>query len=544
MAAADDLIQRLRRTRSDYTEEAAWHKFLLDSAYGTGGYKGKFGPTAISHLGWAAEAYTRIATQLPTQFGVIDNRETYLDQFPREDRDKFSKRIDVGHYTNFVGPLLELIVSYVNKSEMHRDAVPDVVKEWQENVDGKGTTWDVMQRETVRPRAAHLGYCPVLYDWPDEHEAEPGAPISLARRRELGVSVSAIPLFPINLLDWSHDKDGDFTAVKIRTDHVVREDLLGECKREERYAIWYRDRVVVYVVTIDEKSNETLSQPEERAHDAGCVPLVIFRGKPTPDDKVRGLSIVGDLAIANRRYFNLESETDDHIRGQVFATLGIPVQDMAIPIGEILGGSGSAIKIPMQSQMGLHYVAPPAGVAETLENRMTASEKAMYRTMRIEYDAPTVQTSGVARAYQFEQTNRRLADLAAGFARAEQKSLRLVGDMLDAPKAEEITVTSPTDFSLEDLAVDIENTLLALGLGLGPTADRELRQRAARRLLPNLPMDKQELIGEELDELAKQGEQDDAMERETRRAALKAGAVATGQDPGSTEDDPEEDKAA
>lgn len=544
MSATEDLIAKLRSTRLDYEEERVWHKELLDAAYGIGGYIGRNGPTAVSHLGWAASAYASYSATNP---GTADTsktcRATYLDQFPREDSEKFAARISVAHYTNYVGPIHEQLLSHVNKAEMQRDGTSPTLDEWMLDVDGKGTSWDTLMREVVRPRASLLGWCPVLFDMPIAPAG--GETISQARANELALTPKAIPLYPINLLDWIADDDGDLEAAKIRTTHEVRFDLIGASVSEERYSLWYSDRVVKYVVTTDGNNKSTVSEPVEVAHSFGKVPVLVCRGKPTPDDRVRGMSIVGDLAPSARRLFNLESELDDHIRGQVFAILGVPVADTGANGGEIVIGASNAIKVPMESNLLLHYVAPPATVSATLETRILAMVREIYRIARIEYTKAAGITSGIARAYEFEQTNQRLGDMAGSFARFEEESLELVDGMLGGDA--DITVTAPTDFSVEDLESKIANTLAALALKLGVTADTELRRRLVRTLLPNLPSERQTAIEDELEAQATQGEQDEAMRLEAEQAAADAaakGAIDPAAPGGKVETDPSQQEAA
>jgi hypothetical protein len=185
-------------------------------------------------------------------------------------------------------------------------------------------------------------------------------------------------------------------------------------------------------------------------------------------------------------------------------------------VGELVGGTGSVIKVPMESRHGLHYVAPPASCAETIEKRMEVTVREIYRTEQVEHTKPTGTTasSGVARAYEFEQTNRRLGSMSITLARAEQDALRLVGKMLGAEEAENLTVSAPTDFSVEDLASEIESMLGAMGLNLGPTAETEMKRRLVNRILPNLPQATQEAISAELEEIRKQSDQDDAADEE------------------------------
>jgi hypothetical protein len=527
MSDVQEQIKALRATRADYAEEACWHKFLIDAAYGTGGFRGRCGPTEISELGWAAEAYAQI-TAASVPFGINQPSNSYLDQFAREDSEKFQRRIQVAHYKNYVGPIHDILISYLNKADSNYEAIPKAVADWQEGVDLKGTPWSDWIRDSVRPRASLLGWLPVMFDVVGE---DVDAPVSKAQEKLLGRAVRAIPLLPINVLDWYADDEGKVVAAKICVSRVRRDGLLGAKVHEETFSLWYADRVETYVVTTRGDEDPVLERLDDRVHGMGCVPIVVFRVKATQDDSVRGVSSIADLAVIARRLFNLESEMDDFIRGQVFATLGIPVEDPKTPIGELIGGNGSAIKVPMQSNMPLHYVAPPASVGESLEKRLEVTVREIYRIANIEYATPTgaKSASGVARGYEFEPTNKRLSGMAGNFARDEQEALRLVGRILRAPDAESVTVTAPTDFSVEDPAVEIKSALDALQLGLGGTAERELKSRLITRMLPNLPTDTRETIESELDDMRDQSEADKAMAREVARSKLTEGGDSDGE---------------
>ncbi len=535
MSDADkERIKALRSTRADYAAEVEWHRFLLDAVCGTGGFKGRVGPTAVSYLGWAAEAYARdlARSSLPTQ--VDDTRLTYLDQFPREDAKKFSKRIDVSHYVNYTGPIGEIFLAYVNKEEMNRDGIEgSALAPWLENVDGKGNDWEMLQRTVVRARAALLGWCPVVFDKPRAPDRE----MSRVEAEALGLQLRAIALYPCNILDWTQAENGALTAAKIRTDHWVRPDLLQPAVREEHYAIWYTDRVIRQVVTVDHEGRESLGAPEEFTHDLGMIPLESFRAVDSADDmELRGPSIIGDVATVNRRIYNLDSECDDHIRGQVFAVLAIPVEDTSAPLGEMVLGNDNAIKVPHESKQSVHFAAPPASVAETIEKRREVLVREIYRGARLEYAKPTgVTTSGIARAYEFEQTNRRLGAIATGFAMSEQRALRMVSKLLgdDDPK---VTVTAPSDFSVEDMATEIENVMSANTLDLGATATIEMKRRTVRRMLPNLPAATAAQIEDELDAQRAQIEADKAMAREVAEAGAEA-AINGNTEPGGEPDE-------
>lgn len=511
-----DMYTRLKATRSGYLEEITWHRFLVDSYEGGGGYCGKIKQPDVGYWGWAAEAYSATGIAAATQLLSFPHN-TYLDRFPREDDKKFQRRCDVAHYTNYQEAILDLYVSYLLKRPMER-AIPQAIEDWLNNVDGKGTSWDELVADVIAPRTANLGWMPVLFDMtPTPAELEGRETITKQEQLDAGIQPRAIPLFPANLLAWSVDEAGHFTAVKIRTDHVDQTDLLAPPIRIERYAIWTRENVRWWDVRIIQgQSPQVPDEPKEAKHPFKQVPVAIFRRKPKPDDQVKGISLIAGSAVLNRRHFNLVSELDEHLRGQVFAILQVPVGSTGDKPSEIIGGTDNCLPVPMDASQGYAYISPDPSIAATYEKRIEVTVQEQFRIVRLEYSRPTGgATSGVAHAFEFEATNRTLADFSAHMARGEAWSFSIVAPALHVGDKErdDIRISGATEFDVEDLAADLDNVQRGLGLGLGPTANKLLRLRTVNKILPNLDDDDRDDIEAELEEAA---------DREADMAAMTA----------------------
>jgi hypothetical protein len=57
----------------------------------------------------------------------------------------------------------------------------------------------------------------------------------------------------------------------------------------------------------------------------------------------------------------------------------------------------------------------------------------------------------------------------------------------------------PSEFFLDELAVDLEALELALRMGLGPTMTKRIKKKAAHRIDPDMPPDEQQKVDEEID---------------------------------------------
>lgn len=488
-----DLLEQLEQTRPGYDEERQWHRFLLDAYSGTGGFTGSVRSTPAGFWGAAAEIYSTAVLPLDEVSRRTDVF-TYLDRFPREDIEKFNRRVQGAHYPNYIAPLTDLKMSFMLRKPLLVDGRPPPVEDWREDTDGRGTTWDELKSDIVL-RAAVVGWCPVVIDMPPAPRNVDGSPLLLTRAvaNELGLRPTAVPLFPGNLVDYQTDDHGSFMWAKVRTDHMEQPDPFAERMFFERYTIWWPDRFEQYEVTKDSRNGKklVLQTTPPTAHDFGEVPVAILRNKPSPDDPVKGVPMHGQESVEARALFNRQSELDEHMRGQVFAVLVLAAEENE-ERGEVTIGTDNGLYLDPQANNQHYFLAPPGSVAEAYEKRLDVTVDEIYRQARVEFIRPTTSrqsVSGIARKFEFAQTDRLLADLASQCARFEEHIDQLVGRALGVSEdvLDGITVTPPATFDIEDLATDLEIAVTAIDqLSIGPTAERLLRGRVIEHLLPNL----------------------------------------------------------
>lgn len=501
---ADTLVDQLRLTRDDYKCEVAWVKFLLDAYGGTGGFAGRVTPPAVASLGWVAELYS-IGTDEQAS-------ESYLDQYPREDAAKYGKRKEIAHYQNYVESIFDLLISYGLKRAATVEDLPPVVEAWRKNVTLKGTSYSELMRHVIARRAGLMGWCPVLID---QTPREEGLSEAQVRGRGQRVEPFLTPLTPANLLDFFIDDLGVLQWVKLRLDYKAHNDPLSAATKVERYKIYTRQNVRSWDVVDD-----TVVSQSETTHPFGVVPLVSYQHKPSLEDVVRGVSMLGDAAIAARRLFNLDSEFDEHLRSQVFALLQVPVPPGATAPAEVIGGTQNAVPVPSDASQGYQFIAPPASVADTYEKRIENTIREIFRRARTKFGQASGQAqSGISKQWDFEETNRLLSDFAGQLARSEAEVYRIVALALSVPQADvdKIRVIAPEDFAVEDLAAELDNAAKAIGLDLGPTVEMLIKRRLASRLVENMSTEDVAQVDAEL-----ATERDQALNEATEEDAIRA----------------------
>jgi hypothetical protein len=556
------IIESLRSTREGYEDETTYHRFLLDSYAGTGGFAGRVRQPFAGFWGAGAEMYSRTSMELSTIRSEADI-DTYLDRHPREELPKFKKRMDVAHYPNYVEPIVDIRLSYLTRKPSTRigfdrlftidtpkpepvapaqvdpkskpqpvalpvptttaQRSPESKREhaWADDI-GNGMTWDRYLRDVIYLRAALLGWTPVLINAP---VSAPG--LSVMQAKENGLRARAHALFPANLRDYALDDRGQWLWAKLATRVWRRPTPFSDSVCVERYEVWYPERVDVYEIAKDKDGRDILQNVRSHEHGFGRVPLVIFRAKPTPDDSVVGLSMVGSVAQESRRLFNYVSELDEHLRSSTFAFLQVPVKDTTKKSKWVLG-SGNALPVPHDASQGYAWIAPGPEVAEVYEKRIATTVQEIHRMGRTEYTASgeAKTSSGVARAFSFENTNRAIADTARCYAEAEQEVLRIVSKYEGATdeEADDGRVTPPTKFDVEEMARELDDALKAVSLALPAAALAALKKRITRLLLPNLNEEEMQEIDDQIDAAEVEREQaaieQEELDREAARAAM------------------------
>lgn len=542
-----DLLQWLERTRDGYEEECALHRLYLNAYDGGGGFAGSVNQPLAGFWGAAAEVYSRSSGLFYDSATKGAHACTYLDRYPREDEEKFKRRIEVAHYPNYIAPLTDMKLGFIDRKEFNVENRPDALIDWRNDVDGKGTTWDEVAPD-IWLRAATVGWCPVLFDMPPAPTGPNGEPLLITRAAaaELGLRPVPVPLFPANLTAYQTDIGGEFVWAKIRTDYRIAPDPMSDPYDVTIYTIWTRESFSRYEVRkgIDGRNTARVIT-ENTPHGFGRVPLCVLRHKPTPNDPVKGIAMHGQESIEARALFNRMSELDEHLRSQVFALLVLAMSENDKQ-GEIQLGTDNALRLDPASSQAHYFLTPGTSVADVYENRLDTTIREIYRQARVEFTRPEASrqaVSGIARKFEFAQTNSALVAFAKQIARFEEDVDFTVGRALGIPDEElqQIMVTAQDDFDIEDLTSDLQIAIEAIdALRVGPTAERILRQRLISQLVPNISPEEEEAIRQDLIDLEAQM----AQEREAMAELRDAAAQSASEPDDDEEEEPDDEENA
>lgn len=542
------LINTLLSKRADYDSELLWHRFLLDAFAGTGGFEGKVRMPFASFWGAGADMYGRGFAEGSISDATTEAQlDTYLDRFHREDIPKFIRRASIANYCSPVEKIVDIRLSYLSRKPWQRDGIDTKLADWMKDCDGFGTSFETLMRTVVRVRGEVVGYAPVLVDMPEADESG-GQPLNQAQADAQGLKPRLIPLLPANLYDWSTDERGGLTAIKVVVAYEEREDLLAKGVVVRRVSLWTAETVRWWEI-VDKDNKPTIRAEHEKPNPWGVIPLAICRHRPSPLDRVRGMSGTRSISKLAKRLLNYTSEIDEHLRSSTFALLQVPVKEIK-STGTLVVGPGNAVPIPHDSTRDYKYISPDASVCTVYEKRIAETKKDISSLGSTEFTGGTTggETSGagksaMSRSFEFENMNRSLAETAAQYAAFEQELLRIVARMLGLSddEVQKIVVIPPTKFEVEEMAREIEETLGMRDLKVGPTATGELLKRLVRLKLPGVSDEMLKKIDAEIDDAALQAEQDAAAARELAASAFNPDDTG---DPNADPNDPNAEPAA
>lgn len=431
-----------------------------------------------------------------------DNVFRYIKEGDRE----YAERVERCYRFNHTREVVDLLNKYLFKQNITRNEAdaPESVKRFWE----RSTKYGLGVRDFVRQvskKASIFGRIGIVVD----NTAPAGVAISKADERQLGVRTYAYVVGPKQLLDYSKDENGNLNWILIL--ETTRDDgdpMESSGEVRPRYRLWTKTEWLL----LEEQTRarkKIVVVVDRGEHNLGEVP-VILHDNIISDEEYVAPSLVDDIAYLDRAVANYLSNLDAIIQDQTFSQLAMPAQN-------VLPGEDNYTKLV---EMGTkrtflydgdgggkpEYLSPDpkqAGVILTVINKIINE---IYHTVglageRTKEDNATGidNSSGVAKAYDFERVNALLQAKADSLEVLENKLARLVAlwngeeGRID-PKG---LVSYPNNFDTRSLydEFDIAGRLM---LVQAPDAvRRQQMETLVDKLFPQLAKDlKQKMLAE------------------------------------------------
>jgi hypothetical protein len=428
--------------------------------------------------------------------------------YHKEGHKEFAKRLERAYRFPHSREVVSLVNKYVFKGAIDRrdeDKLPAPVKEfWQTSTLLKRPIADLMS--TIATWTSTFGRIWIVVD-----NNVPQGTLTEAQRKESGGRTYAYFLKPVDVLDLAYDDDGEIEWFLNREYTRNASNPLTAGGLSEQYRLWTKTfSMPMEIVTAqDGEKKVVLGNPV--IHNLGVVP--IFPADHFASEELyKSLGLIDDVAYLDRAVANYLSNLDVIIQDQTFSQLAIPFQGL-LPSENSVDpeDDGSSDEQNHIQQMGTkrvfaynaeggaapEFLSPDVKQAQLIIQTVTKIVGEIYHSIGMagertkeDNSAGIDNSSGVAKAYDFEKLNAMLAAKARSLQLIEKNLVRLVlawNDQLKELKDIEDYVTYPTTFDVRNLADEMDNAQRLALINAPTELRREQMERTARKMFPQMP---------------------------------------------------------
>lgn len=420
-------------------------------------------------------------------------------QYIKEGETEYSDRLERAYRFNHTREVVDLVNKYLFKMDAARkdeDAGDAVLEFWKKaTLHGLSIT-DYMKQ--VSQLSSTLGRIWIVVD-----SNMPEGVQTVAEAREVGGRVYSYTVLPQDALDMSYDDEGKLNWILIHEQIRDDEDPINSDGRTiDRYRLWERNQWTLFTVRTNQKGGDSSANsrtPEEIAkiakggkvgevgtiaakpragknftievdgpheHSLGEVP-VFAADNVISNEPYASPSLIDDVAYLDRAVANYLSNLDVIIQDQTFSQLTMPAQ------GLVPGDDDHAKLLAMGTKRIFTYDASGGGKPEYISPDVRQAElilkvvnkiiNEIYHTVGLagertkEDNALGIDnSSGVAKAYDFERVNSLLASKADSLEVTENRLVRLVRLWNGEGEPEENLVSYPDNFDVRGLYDEFE----------------------------------------------------------------------------------------
>lgn len=410
-----------------------------------------------------------------------------LPKHPRESSENYAYRQNLAYYLNHTGPILNACVDPIFKDTISRNYKNSAEFEtFLKNVDRLGTTL----QEFMRFNALQAKLYGVIYIMVD-NVSEIGETVAdVVSKRQLPYLCA---IEPKNVYDWLISDIGDLERF-CYTSVVFNEKK----EAKTQYNEWTKTEWM-----IRDQEEKVIASGK---HNLGRIPVVQWFGRSSKKTDILPPPEFLSIAKTNMQIYHQCSLLTQILNMQTFSTLTLP--DNGQGANGITLGTNNVLLYPAESSHAPGFIAPDRGPAEILMTSIKSLTDDMYRLSGINSVIGVQESkSGVAKQWDFERTNQRLADFSVQCEAAEYDVIELfelwTGSEVD------YKCDYPRNFKINDVSDTIEQSQAILDLDLG---SHTLMVEAGKKVLdsyaPNIEPEDYDRIIAEIEEAVQRREQD------------------------------------
>ncbi|MDH2045667.1 phage portal protein [Acinetobacter johnsonii] len=436
-----------------------------------------------------------------------------LFRYIKEGEVEFGNRLERAYRFNHTREVVDLINKYLFKQNIARgtDSAPQSVQNFWKKSTKSGLTINDFVRQ-VSKKTSLFGRVGIVIDT-DSHEK---SLLSVEDEKKSGLAAYAYIVTPNQLLDYSFDEHGSLNWILIY--EAGRDDVdpfTSSGDGTHRFRLWTRNEWYLYEMTESKvgrsKKKAHVEELERGEHGLGEVP-VILADNIIGDDEYSAPALIDDIAYLDRAVANYLSNLDAIIQDQTFSQLAMPAQNLN-PGDELhkkLLEMGTQRIFTYNGEGGVQpfYLSPDVKQADLIVQVVTKIIGEIYHTVGLAGERTKQDnavgidnSSGVAKAYDFERVNALLVAKADSLEGIENKIARLVakwhGDELTDDKS---LISYPDNFDTRGLYDEFDISARLMLIDAPDLIRREQMIAIIDKLFPQLKQDLREQMIKELKE--------------------------------------------
>ncbi|WP_312560872.1 hypothetical protein [Anaerospora sp.] len=417
----------------------------------------------------------------------------YLVPHVRETLDKYIRRKALSYYANYVKTVVNSLVNPVFRKQAMRnwegkDLESQMFSKFQADVDRKGTNIRRFMKKALKKAKLH-GVCFIVIDNVNEQ------PVTKAAAIEERAFPYAYLVFPKQVKDYECNEDGVLTSITYET-------------YSRRFSGNAASNIITrWTWTETSWKREREGKTEEQEHRLGVVPVIPLFGVDADDGDMLPTGDMLAIARINLAIFNLCSELRELLRNQAFSILCYPVTEAVDheDLQNLVTGTENALNFDGNGNPPL-YITPSAEQAALLQNELGRLVEEIYRLASLSSVVGVQQkTSGVAKAWDFENTNQSLSDMAENCQEAEMKMAFLFEQWTKSKVG--YSCVYPDDFGIVDITEALDEITKALDLQIGGLFQKEVKKKAVEVYLADLPEVRFDAVMDDIDQQADEVQQ-------------------------------------
>jgi hypothetical protein len=438
-----------------------------------------------------------------------------IHRYIKEGDQEFKDRTDRAYRFNHTREVVDLVDKHLFKLEINRseDAPESLKKFWE-----KATLTGLSMKEfakTISKNASINGRHFVVVDSNAASKV-----ISKKDAKAANIQTYVYSVLPQHVLDIGYSEFGEMEWILIQEN--IRDDgdpITATGQVLPQYRLWTKKFSQLFKVEGDingkDEKNIKVSPQKPVDHNLGVVPVVPC-DNVISEELYTSPALIADVAYLDRAVANYLSNMDAIIQDQTFSQLCIPAQ------GLIPGTSEDQSKLEQLVTMGTkriftyngeggakpEYLSPDVKQAELILKVINKIISEIYHSVGLagertkeDNGGGVDNSSGVAKAYDFERVNSLLSSKADALERVENQIAKLVllrnGETAVVSSGKQF-VTYPDNFDVRGLYDEFE---IAARLSLVDAPDTVRRQQMETTIDKLFPQLKEELKKKMLDEL-------------------------------------------